>query len=94
MIGPCATRRHEPAPPPQPTNQHPLSDADLWGKISIEKGRDAGATGAEDDAALAARIAAMSPDQQAMLLIKASRMKPYRLGPGGPQSMTEDAGGA
>ena len=41
---------------------------------------------------LTARIAAMSPDEQALLLIKASRMKPYRLGPGGPL-VTEGAGG-
>ena len=49
MIGPCATRRHEPAPPPQPTNQHPLSDADLWGKIRVllERAGDAGSVDAQ-----------------------------------------------
>ncbi len=72
----------------------PLTMRSTAGLARIEKGRDGGAAmaSAEDDAALTARIAAMSPDQQAMLLIKASRMKPYRLGPGGPQPM-EEAGG-
>ncbi len=66
----------------------PLTARSTMGLARIEKGRDVGAAG-EDDAALAARIAAMTPDQQAMLLIKASRMKPFRLGPGGPQPTAE-----
>jgi HK97 family phage prohead protease len=49
------------------------------GLARVEKG---GAS-AETDEELMARIAAMTPDEQAMLLIKASRLKPIRLR-GGP----------
>jgi phage head maturation protease len=57
------------------------------GLTRVEKGQDGAPAGEPDDAALMARIAAMTPDQQAMLLIKAAKLKPYRLGPGGPQAV-------
>jgi hypothetical protein len=61
------------------------------GLARIEKGRDGGAE--ESDAELAARIARMSPDDQAMLLIKASRLKPIRIaGVPGSAAAAEAAG--
>lgn len=57
----------------------PLTARSTVGLARIEKGRDAGAGPIDDDAALTARIAAMTPDQQALLLIKASRLKPVRI---------------
>jgi hypothetical protein len=63
------------------------------GLARVEKPQDGRGEPAESDADLAARIARMSPDEQAMLLIKASRLKPYRLGPGGPQPMPEAENG-
>jgi hypothetical protein len=55
------------------------------GLARVEKREDGAGGGAPSDEELMARIARMSPDEQAMLLIKAARLKPYRLGPGGPQ---------
>jgi hypothetical protein len=49
------------------------------GLARVEKGRD-GAAGEPGDDELIARIARMNPDDQALLLIKAARMKPYRIG--------------
>jgi Caudovirus prohead serine protease len=50
------------------------------GLARVEKG----STGDETDEALMTRIARMSPDEQAMLLIKASRMRPMKQAPGMP----------
>jgi phage head maturation protease len=50
------------------------------GLTRVEKSRDGVGGGDPTDAELMARIAKMSPDEQAMLLIKAARMKPYRIG--------------
>jgi hypothetical protein len=59
----------------------PLTARSSAGLARIEKGRNG--AGEETDAELAARIARMSPDEQALLLIKASRMRPIRI-PGVP----------
>jgi phage head maturation protease len=56
----------------------PLTARSALGLARIEKGRD-GAGPLGDDAELTARIAAMTPDEQAMLLIKASRMRPIHV---------------
>jgi phage head maturation protease len=55
----------------------PLTARSAVGLARLDKGRDMGAE--ENDAELTARIARMSPDEQAMLLIKASRLKPIRI---------------
>jgi HK97 family phage prohead protease len=70
----------------------PLTARSTLGLARIEKGRDG--AGEETDAELAARIARMSPDEQAMLLIKASRLKPIRIaGVPGSAAAAEAAGG-
>jgi phage head maturation protease len=69
----------------------PLTARSTLGLSRIEKGRDSIGSGAEDDAEMMARIARMTPDEQAMLLIKASRMRPIRV-PGMPPA-AEDGGG-
>jgi phage head maturation protease len=56
----------------------PLTARSALGLARIEKGRDGGA-GPESDAELTRRIALMSPDEQAMLLIKASRLRPIHV---------------
>jgi HK97 family phage prohead protease len=57
------------------------------GLTRVEKGGAA----AEDDDALMARIAKMSPDEQALLLVKAARRRPHTLGPGGMQPAAESS---
>ncbi len=50
------------------------------GLTRIEKGQDGGGAGGDPtDEELMVRIARMSPDEQAMLLIKAARMRPVRI---------------
>jgi phage head maturation protease len=53
------------------------------GLTRLDKGRETSPGLDPGDEALMARIASMSPDEQAMLLIKASRLKPMRV-PGMP----------
>jgi HK97 family phage prohead protease len=60
------------------------------GLARVEKREDGAPAGEPSDEDLMARIAKMSPDQQAMLLIKAAKLKPYRLRPGGPQAMAAE----
>jgi HK97 family phage prohead protease len=54
----------------------PLTARSTLGLARIEKGHDGAAPGEISDAELTARIARMSPDEQAMLLIKAARRNP------------------
>jgi HK97 family phage prohead protease len=56
----------------------PLTARSAVGLARIEKGRDGGAI-VESDEDLAARIARMTPDEQALLMIKASRRRPIHV---------------
>jgi hypothetical protein len=57
----------------------PLTARSAAGLARVEKGRDGSGVDVESDAELTARIARMTPDEQALLLIKASRMRPIHV---------------